>query len=99
MTLETQLTGESSINIGERKFRCPKCNKWIRINTPDVDFVHENCSTKWKIFNGNRQAVFKDELLEANSGMHGMLSEPPDNPKRRDSTIDKEETDDFYFCI
>jgi hypothetical protein len=44
--------------------------------------------------------VFKDELLEPGSGLlHGMLTEPPDNPKRKDKTIDKTERDDYYVEI
>jgi len=65
-----------------------------------TDFVHENCSTKWKIYKGDRKEVFKHELLaQGKSFWQGMLTEPPDNPKRNDTAIDKEELGDCYFEI
>ena len=95
MSLKSLLGSEN--NQGERKFRCPQCRQWIRVSRTNVDFVHRNCTTKYKAMNNSRTAAFRHELLaQGKSLLSGMLTEPPNSPNRKDKSIDTEEVDDCY---
>jgi len=98
MSLRSQLNEHEVSDIGEKKVRCPKCGKYIRLSQAHTDFVHRNCSTKWRIFGGDRHEVFKHELLNGKL-LTGMLTEPPDVPRRKNRTIDKNEIGDFHFEV
>jgi len=98
MNLRSQLQENEITELGPKKVRCQKCGQYIRISQAHTDFVHRNCSTKWRIFDGNRKEVFKHELLDGKL-LTGMLTEPPDVPRRKNRTIDKNEIGDFYFEV
>lgn len=100
MSLSSLLGDKTIPNEGEKKVRCPYCRKWIRVSRQHDDFVHKNCNKKWLIYDRVRKAVFRDELLaQGKSLLSGMLTEPPNSPKRKSKSIDKDERDDSYFTL
>jgi hypothetical protein len=90
--------GSSHLNPeGERKFRCKGCGKWIRVPRQCDDFVHKDCNTEWIISGGDRQVVFKHDLLKPGQPLiTGARIEPPDSPPRRNKTLDREKRGDSY---
>lgn len=98
MSLSNLLESNRIPDESPKMVRCPKCGKKVWLTQAHDDYVHRNCATKWRIFEGDRKEVFKHELLGKGLLLSGMNTYPKSSSKKN-NLIDRSERDDYYFRV